>query len=423
MTKFPCLSISVFISSFLLSNSKFKYPENEYSDDKQFRSKIARCEYSALRLGSEMADVFNAPVSDEDWNERVHQDYIVENLGFAPWIANGIYQSGGKTLTGLNAKEVHSKGGWTGKSVDDSPYAVLNHKWVYMFGDSTTRQVWASFAASFQGNNFERNAKEWTRHYCNGQTNRVRHVKGGHFDDEGWRGPCGVNEVTCHLSGFGDGGLLSFDWKHFPYEDYDDYLWGDRGPWIAGFPGEGNRRPDILTIQFGMHSCWHSNPNGLASKHLEEINQTMIEKHIEDIPKLMKAIRRAIDIGNEKNKNPTTVIILTSGSCGLNEGGSSIDECILRFNRIAADSAHAVGFSVLERGEIERRLLFKSFKAPKPLLIGDMHLPQPAQNVIATCLLHLMTCLNNTVGCHSDIPSVRPGHQSVQARPVHSPPG
>jgi frataxin-like iron-binding protein CyaY len=47
----------------------------------------------------------------------------------------------------------------------DSPYSVLNHKWIYMFGDSTTRQIWASYAAPFQGNNFERNAKEWTRQY------------------------------------------------------------------------------------------------------------------------------------------------------------------------------------------------------------------------------------------------------------------
>ena len=56
----------------------------------------------------------------------------------------------------------------------------------------------------------------------------MHHVKGGHFDDEGWRGPCGVNEVTCHVSGFGDKGILSFDWKHFPYEDYDSWFWSDK---------------------------------------------------------------------------------------------------------------------------------------------------------------------------------------------------
>jgi len=125
-----------------------------------------------------MADVFNAPVGDQDWNERVHQDYITERLGFAPFMAHGVHNAGGQTLTKSNAAELHAKGGWGGRNISDSPYHILNHKWIYMFGDSTTRQIWASFAAPFQGNNFERNAKEWTRQYCNRQDARkVKHPK------------------------------------------------------------------------------------------------------------------------------------------------------------------------------------------------------------------------------------------------------
>ena len=26
-------------------------------------------------------------------------------------------------------------------------------------------------------------------------------------------GPCGINEVTCHVSGYDEGGLLTYDWK------------------------------------------------------------------------------------------------------------------------------------------------------------------------------------------------------------------
>jgi hypothetical protein len=86
-------------------------------------------------------------------------------LGFAPWVAQGLHNGNGKTLSGDDAKAIHSKYGWIGKNVSESPYAILDHKWVYMYGDSTTRQVWASYAAPFQGNHFERNAKEWTRQY------------------------------------------------------------------------------------------------------------------------------------------------------------------------------------------------------------------------------------------------------------------
>eukprot|EP00597_Dinobryon_sp_UTEXLB2267_P000089 CAMPEP_0170057304 /NCGR_PEP_ID=MMETSP0019_2-20121128/361_1 /TAXON_ID=98059 /ORGANISM="Dinobryon sp., Strain UTEXLB2267" /LENGTH=389 /DNA_ID=CAMNT_0010261979 /DNA_START=205 /DNA_END=1374 /DNA_ORIENTATION=- len=388
-----------------------------------------------------MADVFNAPGGDQDWDERVHQDFITENLGFAPWMAHGIHNSGGLTMTNRNAKEIYEAGGWTGKQVKDSPYDILNHKWIYMFGDSTTRQVWASFAASFQGNNFERNAKEWTRHYCNKQSNRVHHVKGGHFDDEGWRGPCGVNEVTCHVSGFGDKGLLSFDWKHFPFEDYDSWFWGDKGPWMAGFGGEGTRRPDMLTIQFGMHSCWHASPQGMYSSHLSEINSTMIEDHIAKISILMAAIRRAVDHTAEVYKNesdatgimkpPPMVVIVTSGSTGMGDNATTIDNCILRFNRVASIAAHQFGFAVLERGEIERRLMFKSLFSPQPILTVDMHLPQPAQNIIATCLLHLFTCLNRTVSSSNgvDFEGIRYAKKRASrkrlppARPLHSPPG
>ena len=39
------------------------------------------------------------------------------------------------------------------------------------------------------------------------QPHRKLHPKGGHFEAEGWGGPCGVNEVTCHVSGYGSGGV------------------------------------------------------------------------------------------------------------------------------------------------------------------------------------------------------------------------
>lgn len=59
----------------------------------------------------------------------------------------------------------------------------MQNKWLYMMGDSTQRQIWATFVSPFQSkfmltvfnvsiltfvnytkdNDFERNAKEWTR--------------------------------------------------------------------------------------------------------------------------------------------------------------------------------------------------------------------------------------------------------------------
>ena len=78
------------------------------------------------------------------------QDYIVENLGFAPFLASGLPGAAGKTSSGAVAAKLQEAGGWQGLAVEQTKYSVLNHKWLYFFGDSTTRQVWASFAAPFQ---------------------------------------------------------------------------------------------------------------------------------------------------------------------------------------------------------------------------------------------------------------------------------
>ena len=126
---------------------------------------ILKCEESALQLGTRLADSFNSPFNGENWEKRLYQNYITENLGFAPFMSKGLRNSDGLTTSGQIAKDLQSKGGWTDHEIDDSPYRSLNHKWVYMVGDSTTRQIWASYAAPFQGNSFERNAKEWSRHY------------------------------------------------------------------------------------------------------------------------------------------------------------------------------------------------------------------------------------------------------------------
>ena len=126
---------------------------------------ISKCEQKALEMGSTMADAFNAPINGEDWNYRLYHDLIVEKLGFAPWLTKGREEAAGLTASGKVAKDLQLRGGWVDKPISESPYSAINHKWIYMLGDSTTRQVWASYAAPFQGNHFERNAKEWTRHY------------------------------------------------------------------------------------------------------------------------------------------------------------------------------------------------------------------------------------------------------------------
>ena len=247
----------------------------------------------------------------------------------------------------------------------------------------------------------------------------MRHAKGGVFHEEGWGGPCGVNEVTCHVSGYGDEGLLTYDWKHFPYEDYDDFIWGERGPFHAN-PNE--RRPDILSIQTGMHTCWHASPHGLYSVGLTENNSSMVDLHIASLEKLMAAVRVAVDRPATNRTHQTIVVVVTSGSTGA-ANGADMDECIVKVNRAAAIAAHAQGFAVLERGELERRLVYKSLHSPNPHIGIEMHLPQPAQNIVATSLLYLLNCLNTSselLGVKNYLETRHRG--GPKPTPLHTPP-
>lgn len=190
---------------------------------------------------------------------------------------------------------------------------------------------------------------------------------------------------------------------------------------MKGFSGEGNRRPDVLTLQLGLHSCWHAIPDGLYSLHLPGVNESMIEAHLADIPRLLAAVRQAIDSYAPTPENSakaytqkTSVIVVTSGSTGMGVQGLRTDNCILRFNRAVSEAAHANGFAVLDRGEIERRIMYKSVESSKPYLKNDMHLPQPVQNIISTCLLHLLSCMDRDYTPHSTVSS---GHNGIGIPP------
>ena len=154
------------------------------------------CELESLSVGTALADSYNSLDEDTDWDVRIHEDYLTERLGFTGWIQAGVSRSG-KTPLNQDAKELHTKGGWIGhSSIRNSSYWALENQWLYMMGDSTQRQVWAIYVSPFQNNNFERNAKEWTRDKCAKQLpHRMEHPSGGNFPEEGWSGKCGNNEV------------------------------------------------------------------------------------------------------------------------------------------------------------------------------------------------------------------------------------
>ena len=114
-----------------------------------------------------------------------------------------------------------------------------------------------------------------------------------------------ILKVTCDLSGFGPEGKISYDWKHFTYEDYDEWLFGDSGKWSNDSTV---RRPDIYNVEFGLHTCIHA--YNTATKTL---NETTVKRHEEELPIFMQAVRRAVDRHNTTSGVKTLVIISTAG--------------------------------------------------------------------------------------------------------------
>jgi homogentisate 1,2-dioxygenase len=90
--------------------------------------------------------------------------------------------------------------------------------------------------------------------------------------------------------------------KHFPYEDYDEWLFGESGVWSVN---ASERRPDLLVLQMTLHSCVHGMDPHREGHH----NASMIRKHEEDVAALMKAVRVAVD----RPPRITTVIVMTGG--------------------------------------------------------------------------------------------------------------
>jgi hypothetical protein len=305
------------------------------------------------------------------------------------YIIGGTWGTHGLSAEKSSSRDLQHKGGWMNmQNLSSSAYWAFEDQWVYIMGDSTVRQIWATILSGFAGNNFERNAKEWTRENCARQSpHRKVHEAGGWFAEEGWGGKCGNNEVTCNLAGFGPTGIVTFDWKHFPYEDYDEWLFGPEGKWSLD-PKE--RRPDILVIQTGLHTCFHAYVDGLSDP--KRNNNTMVDNHIRDLPRLMEAVKNATERPSTGKYGKTLVIFMMPGRIG--GSGYTFDHCSWRFNGAFRREAHRWGFPVLEREEIERRLLFKSehFEEVK-FTKASMHLDNPGPQITATSLLALASCL------------------------------
>lgn len=92
------------------------------------------------------------------------------------------------------------------------------------------------------------------------------------------------------------------------------------------------------------------------------------------------------------NPQKTTVIVSISGRHMKDDGRQ--DKCSWHINRVVTHQAHKHGFVVLEREEIEHRLLYRSEHNPDIKAVNpDVHLDIPGPQIVGTALLKLLECI------------------------------
>ena len=131
---------------------------------------IRKCEVEAMRIGTTLADLFNAPGEKWGHDMRMHQLYLIENLGFYDDIPH-------------NDDDIHSKrkaSGWVYEDIQKSRYWPFANKWIYIYGDSTSRQIFEVMYKTVKKLDttpvFDQDFKLWVNTHCPAQGHRHQHT-------------------------------------------------------------------------------------------------------------------------------------------------------------------------------------------------------------------------------------------------------
>ena len=108
------------------------------------------CEVEAMRVGTRLVDIYNSYSSNSDWRDSYYCDYMTTHLGFDKTLTEGLIA--GRTSEGKFAADLRSSGGWTNYTDTlKSSYWALKDQWLYLHGDSTSRQIFEVMLKSYTG--------------------------------------------------------------------------------------------------------------------------------------------------------------------------------------------------------------------------------------------------------------------------------
>ena len=186
--------------------------------------------------------------------------------------------------------------------------------------------------------------------------------------------------------------MLTYDWKHLAWEDYDQWLFGKSTGILAD--SHLTDSPAVILIQAGLHSCFHGLPPEISKP-----NYNFLDAELKNIERLMWNVHDALRRVNSLGRWPA-VIFVTSGRifrwAANDDQTLHLHNCTSVFNKRIKTLATKYQFAVLDREEIEHRILYKyEHDKVDHVLAPAIHEPFPIPQIVSTALLALLACLIN----------------------------
>ncbi|CAK0784612.1 hypothetical protein CVIRNUC_007816 [Coccomyxa viridis] len=195
----------------------------------------------------------------------------------------------------------------------------FSNQWVYFLGDVTVRQMYGEFAATMHRSQLGQDVGEplhHSQHSCSSQPER----RLGYQPPPDDATPCNLNEKTCtkHFArtSMGSNVTVTYDWKHFMYEDHDRALfdsWQQKGG------------PHYVVVSPGGHDCYH-NPEDYEYHSVEAVR---LAKHLHMLPAIVIWV----------DQNPMSFAV----------HGKPALHCLLHVNSVAHAQAKELGFFMFSR--------------------------------------------------------------------------
>jgi len=220
----------------------------------------------------------------------------------------------------------------------------LHDKWIFVRGDSTTRQVVKMMLAHTGIHMSEHELKQYFRKNCirpahssDYETFSKQHPAYGHM-------PCWLNEKRCDWQTHNS--RITFDWQHFVLEDREDFLFSRTAMAEDKDHDFKNGLPDVLVMGLPLHSCFHTNPSQWKAKESAQKDQNTEDTHFNQISTLVEKVRSVYD---------GPIIWIEASGVALKDTHQDFMRCLSRMNtelnRVVKNDArsHVVARQTIEQ--------------------------------------------------------------------------